>query len=158
MRIVFIILSVLSIQFLDAQTSTNATGTTVTGANGSSSYSVGQVVYTTNSSASYTITQGVQQPYEIFEVSSIDELNNNLIVNVYPNPTYEGITIKFIEPLKEILEYYITDNSGKLITSGTINEEITQISIDKKAVSNLRLEIVNKETGKHLKSYNLIKL
>lgn len=158
MRIVFIILSVLSIQFLDAQTSTNATGTTVTGANGSSSYSVGQVVCTTNSSAAYTITQGVQQPYEIFEVSSIDELNNDLIVNVFPNPTYEGITIKFIEPIKEILEYYITDNLGKLITSGIINEEITQISIDKKSVSNLRLEIINKETRKHLKSYNLIKL
>ncbi len=158
MRIVFILLYILSIHFLDAQTSTNTTGATVTGANGSSSYSVGQVVYTTNSSAAYTITQGVQQPYEIFEVSSIDELNNNLIVIVYPNPTYEGITIKFIEPIKEILQYYITDNSGKLITSGIINDEITQISIDKKAVSNLRLEIINKETTKHLKSYNLIKL
>ncbi len=158
MRIVFILLSILSIHFLDAQTSTNTTGATVTGANGSSSYSVGQVVYTTNSSAAYTITQGVQQPYEIFEVSSIDELNNNLIVIVYPNPTYEGITIKFIEPIKEILQYYITDNSGKLITSGVINDEITQISIDKNTVSNLRLEIVNKETRKHLKSYNLIKL
>jgi hypothetical protein len=48
MRIVFILLSILSIHFLDAQTSTNTTGATVTGANGSSSYSVGQVVYTTN--------------------------------------------------------------------------------------------------------------
>ena len=44
-------------------------GGEATGSGGSSSYSVGQMVYTTNTSGG-TVTQGVQQSIELFTLSN----------------------------------------------------------------------------------------
>ena len=48
---------------LHAQESPTASGGEATGTGGTASYSVGQVVYTTNTDATGTVTQGVQQAY-----------------------------------------------------------------------------------------------
>ena len=50
---------------LQAQQSPTATGGEATGTGGTASYSVGQVVYTTNTGTNGSMAQGVQQPYEI---------------------------------------------------------------------------------------------
>jgi hypothetical protein len=50
---------------LHAQESPTSTGGDATGAGGSSSYSVGQVVYTTATGINGSVAQGVQQAYEI---------------------------------------------------------------------------------------------
>lgn len=48
-----------------AQQATTATGGNASGSGGPVAYSVGQVVYTTNTSSNGSVAQGVQQPYEI---------------------------------------------------------------------------------------------
>ena len=58
---------------LQAQTSVNAIGGDATGSGGSVSYSVGQVVYTTNKGTNGSVVEGVQQPYEILVVTAIKE-------------------------------------------------------------------------------------
>ena len=63
----------LGLTGLQAQTSVNATGGDASGSGGSVSYSVGQVVYTTNTGTSGSVAQGVQQPYEISVVTAIEE-------------------------------------------------------------------------------------
>ena len=50
---------------LQAQEIPIASGAVATGIGGSSSYTVGQVVYTTNTGSNGSVAQGVQQPYEI---------------------------------------------------------------------------------------------
>lgn len=55
----------LGLTGLQAQESVNATGGNASGSGGSASYSVGQVVYTTNTGTNGTVAQGVQQPFEI---------------------------------------------------------------------------------------------
>lgn len=50
---------------VQAQVNMTASGGNATGSLGTVSYSVGQVVYTTNIGAPGSVTQGVQQPYEI---------------------------------------------------------------------------------------------
>ncbi len=80
----------LGLTGLQAQTSVNATGTNASGSGGTVSYSVGQVVYTTNTGASGSVAQGVQQPFEISIVTGIEEAKGiNLSVSAYPNPTTE---------------------------------------------------------------------
>jgi uncharacterized protein (TIGR02145 family) len=55
---------VFLLQFgLNAQTTINATGGEATGSNGQISFSVGEIVYTTMNNSSYSIAQGIQQPY-----------------------------------------------------------------------------------------------
>jgi hypothetical protein len=48
---------------LSAQTSVNSAGGEATGSNGQISFSVGEIIYTTMNNASYSVAQGIQQPY-----------------------------------------------------------------------------------------------
>ncbi|MEN9303137.1 MAG: hypothetical protein RL264_1566 [Bacteroidota bacterium] len=64
MKKILFLISACLLQFgLNAQTTVNATGGEATGGNVQMSFSIGEVVYTTVSNTSYTITQGEQQPY-----------------------------------------------------------------------------------------------
>ena len=60
---------------LQAQKSTNVSGGNATGIDGTVSYSVGQVVYTTNTGAPGGVAQGVQQPYVIQMPLPVDVLS-----------------------------------------------------------------------------------
>ena len=51
---------------LQAQESPTAAGGEATGSGGTASYSIGQVVYTTNTGTNGSVAQGVQQPFVIF--------------------------------------------------------------------------------------------
>ena len=72
---------------LHAQESVNGSGGEATGTGGTASYSLGQVVYTTNTGTNGSVVQGVQQPYEISTTLGINETSINLELSVYPNPT-----------------------------------------------------------------------
>ena len=85
----------LGLTGLQAQTSVNATGGNASGSGGSASYSVGQVVFTTNTGTSGSVVQGIQQPYEISVVTGIEQAKGiNLELSVYPNPTTDYLTLE----------------------------------------------------------------
>jgi hypothetical protein len=79
-----------------AQESVNATGGDATGSGGSASYSVGQLVYTTNSGTDGSVAQGVQQAFEISVVLGIEEANE-IKLSAYPNPTTNYLTLNIAE-------------------------------------------------------------
>lgn len=56
------------------------------------SYTVGEAVIATGSASNVIVTQGFQQP----TVSSvgIEEMDNGLSVNVYPNPVSDNLTVE----------------------------------------------------------------
>ncbi len=70
-----------------AQQTPVAAGSNATGSGGTVAYSVGQVIYTTNSSGSGTVTQGVQQPFEISAVVGAGNPDINLGMTCLSNPT-----------------------------------------------------------------------
>lgn len=76
-----------------AQQATTDTGGNASGSGGSVAYSVGQIVYTTNTSTNGSVAQGVQQPYEISIVLGIDNHSINLELTAYPNPTAHFLTL-----------------------------------------------------------------
>ncbi|MFA5432205.1 MAG: hypothetical protein WC319_04945 [Candidatus Paceibacterota bacterium] len=89
-----ILLLGLGLTGLQAQTSVNATGGNALGGGGSASYSVGQVVYATNTGTNGSVAQGVQQPYDISVVTEIEEAKGiNLSILAYPNPTTDYLTL-----------------------------------------------------------------
>ena len=71
---------------VQAQQATTTSGGDASGSGGTAAFSVGQVVYTANTNASGTLSQGVQQAYEIFTLS-IKETELNISLKVFPNPT-----------------------------------------------------------------------
>ena len=69
--IAFTFFSLLATLELSAQENTVASGGKATGSGGTVSYSVGQVVYTTNAGTNGSLSQGVQQPYVVSTLSLI---------------------------------------------------------------------------------------
>ena len=65
-----------------AQEAPNASGGNGSGSGGSASYSMGQIVYTTNKGTNGSVAQGIQQPFEISVITAINEAAGiNIIQN-----------------------------------------------------------------------------
>ena len=87
---------VLILTEMRAQEAMTTSGSNASGDGGAVSYTLGQVVYTTNTSSTGTITQGVQQPYEIMVISGIEEITGiSLECTVFPNPVKDLLKLKF---------------------------------------------------------------
>ena len=140
---------------LHAQESTNATGGDATGSGGTAAYSVGQVVYTTNTDALGTVSQGVQQAYEIFTVG-IKETELNISLSVFPNPTADNLTLQISNYNNEKLSYQLFDMQGKLVNNGQVTAEQTQINTASLPPATYFTNVVNQENKKP-QSFKIIK-
>lgn len=89
------------------------------GSGGSVSYSVGQVAYTTNGSSSGTLTQGVQQPYEVIATSLEEEHNGQLMATAFPNPASSLINIH-LQSMVDNGNYRLVDGLGQLVLQGRL--------------------------------------
>jgi len=106
------------------------TGATVSGSNGTVSYSIGQLVYTTNSGTTGSVAQGVQQPYEIQIVSGIEEATSvGLTCSAFPNPVTDLLIIKLGSYNKGNLSYRLYDINGKVVLNKRITNDETTISM-----------------------------
>ena len=123
-----VLLFVIGMTGLQAQNTIPATGGNATGAGGASSYTVGQIVYTTESNSNGSVAKGVQQPYEISVVSGIEEaLGISIEILVYPNPTTEFITLKIENHEVLNLRYQLYDMNGRLIRDNKVDGDETSI-------------------------------
>lgn len=111
-----------------AQETVLATGGDASGTGGTVAYSIGQVIYTTNTGATGTVRQGVQQPYEILTVG-INETALNISLSIFPNPTTEYLTLQVKNYNNEKLSYQLFDIQGKLLGSKVITTSKTQINL-----------------------------
>jgi len=94
---------------LYAQETVPAAGGTATGAGGSSSYTVGQVVYTTNTGTNGSVAQGIQHAFEISTSVGIEVTEISLKLIAYPNPTSNALTLDFANYNNEKLTYQLYD-------------------------------------------------
>lgn len=141
---------------LQAQTSVNATGGDASGSGGLVSYSVGQVVYTTNTGITGSVAQDVQQPYEISAVTGLEESTVlNLSISVYPNPTTDYITLIISELQISNLSFQLYDISGKLLQSEKINGNQTSIVMSNLVPANYFLKVI--VGNKEMKTFKIVK-
>jgi len=146
----------LGLTGLQAQTSINATGGDASGSGGSASYSVGQVVYTTNTGTNGTVAQGVQQPYEISVVTGIEEAKGiNLSVTAYPNPTTGYLTLSIAEFEISNLSYQLYDMNGKLLQNAKITGNQTSIAMSNLVPATYFVKVL--QESKVVKTFKIIK-
>jgi len=138
-----------------AQESLNASGGDATGSGGTIAYSIGQVVYTTNTGASGRISQGVQQAYEIFTVG-IKEIELNILLTVFPNPTANNLTLQISDYNNEKLSYQLFDMQGKLLRNGQVTAPQTQINTASLPSETYFINVVN-QVNKKVQSFKIIK-
>jgi hypothetical protein len=146
----------LGLTGLQAQTSVNATGGDASGSGGTVSYSVGQVVYTTNSGTNGSVAQGVQQPYEISVVTGLEEAKGiNLSVTAYPNPTTDYLQLKVESEKLKDLSFQLYDMNGKLLQSEKITGNQTSIAMSSLVPATYFVKVI--QGNKEVKTFKIIK-
>lgn len=151
-----ILLLGLGLTGLHAQESVNATGVNASGSGGSASYSVGQVVYTTNTGTTGSVAQGVQQAFEISVVTGIEEAKGiNLTVMAYPNPTTDYLTLSIGEFDISNLSYQLYDINGKLLQNEKITGSQTSIVMSNLVPANYFVKVI--QVNKEVKTFKIIK-
>lgn len=153
--IVLLSIGFLSAGFAQAQQSANAAGGDATGSGGSVAYSIGQVVYTANTSPSGTVSQGVQQAYEIYLIG-INETELNSSLSVFPNPIVDYLILQISDYNNEKLSYQLFDMQGKLLSNAQIIAQQTQIKTASLPPATYFIEVLNQE-NKHVQSFKIIK-
>lgn len=138
-----------------AQESVNASGGNATGSGGTISYSVGQVAYTSNSSNTGSVAQGVQHAYEIFTLG-VEETALNISLTAFPNPTMENLTLQISDFNNEKLSYQLYDMQGKQLIQGEVIANKTEINTSSLPTASYFIDIVNQE-NKIVKSFKIIK-
>lgn len=120
--------SVLTV--LKAQEAIPATGGDATGSGGSSSYSVGQVVYTTYSGTTGSVAHGVQQPFEISTITAIEDAKGiGLSVNAFPNPATSTLILRVDDYDISNLSFQLMDIQGRLLRIEKITGRETSIDM-----------------------------
>ncbi|MBI1837819.1 MAG: T9SS type A sorting domain-containing protein [Flavobacteriia bacterium] len=130
-----------------AQESITVTSAEATGLGGSASYSVGQLMYTTTVGSNASISEGVQQPYEISEVLSLKEAEKiTFEMTAFPNPTTDLLKIKIENYANQQMNIKLLDNKGKIIQEFAINEIETHIDFKSFPAALYTLQIIQNNT------------
>lgn len=141
---------------IQAQEAVSTSGGDAAGSGGTSSFSVGQVTYTTNTGTDGSMAQGVQQPYEISIVTEIEEAKEiSLSFSVYPNPTTNYLKINIGNYNPENLIYQMFDVNGKLIETNKISNNETRVEMNNSSRGIYFLKIIN--NNKELKTFQIVK-
>jgi hypothetical protein len=136
-----------------AQERTNASGNEASGAGGTVSYSVGLIDYTSSTGAGGSVSEGVQQSYEISGVG-IEEWDMSIDLSLFPNPAVDYFTVALPEQI-EGLSYYLTDDKGRLVARGDLSATENAISIAELAPATYYFNV--RKSDKNIRTYKIIK-
>lgn len=137
-----------------AQQAATASGGNASGSGGTVAYSVGQVVYTTNTGSNGSVAQGVQQAYEISIVLGVENHQVQLI-QVYPNPTIDYLTLNVGNSDISSLNFQLYDITGKLIENKKIASPIETILMGNLPSAIYFLKVTN--NNEEVKTFKIIK-
>jgi len=139
-----------------AQHAIAATGGEANGTGGTFSYTIGQLWYTTIENKDFTVFQGVQQPYEILEITGLPTLPGVILnATLFPNPAGEYVLLKVDALLLDDLTYRLTDLQGKLLESGVIRRNETFIPMSHLGASTYLVRIA--QNNGNIAVYKIIK-
>ena len=128
-----------------AQSAIVPVGGDAQGAGGSVSYTVGQIAVqtTSNSNGSVSVSEGVQQPYEIQAVGVDDYPQITLNAVVYPNPTENLAQLRLngFEIPSGGLRAILYDGGGKQLQALSVTGDLTAFQIGHYATGAYYLEL-----------------
>ena len=161
-KLIVIIISILlvspALTYIQAQqhASVNAAGGNATGTGGSASYSVGQVFFTTVSSTTTSVAEGVQQPFEISVFTGVKDIKAiDLYYAAYPNPTSGKLTLKIDNFEPNSFTFQLMDVNGKILRNDKLTEKETVIDMTELKPAAYFLKVTNSKKG--VKIFKIIK-
>jgi hypothetical protein len=156
LKLIVILLLGLALNVLHAQEAITASGGNASGSGGSASYTVGQVVYTSNSGTNGTVMQGIQLPFEISVVTTIEEGKEiSLNFMAYPNPATDFLILKVDGELDANCIASLYDINGKLIENIKVEGNETKIAMENFFPATYFLKVSDKD--ELIKTFKIIK-
>jgi hypothetical protein len=154
--IITIALFIINYTTVPAQGTVAASGGNFSGSKGSVSYTIGQVAFTTASSTNNSVTQGIQQSYDISVVTAIEN-TSDITMNwiVYPNPTRNSIKLSIGSGDFDKVHYRLFDINGRKILDNKIENEESEILMNNLVPSIYLLKVIRNE--KEVKTFKIIK-
>jgi len=150
----------VSPNLLHAQEAITASGGNASGSGGSAGYTVGQIFYTTNSGANGSVAQGVQLPFEIFVVTTIEEGKEiSLDFKAYPNPATDYLILKIDGEMQAQYVATLYDINGKLIMNKNLESKETNFSMSNLLPATYFLKVVQSKhaSTQEIKTFKIIK-
>ena len=142
-----------------AQTTISTAGGNASGSGGTVSYTVGQVAYSTQTTTSGTITQGVQQPIEIFVQTALEQAKDiTLQLQVFPNPVNDFLKLTVVPSATisiQSLSFQLYDVNGKLVQNNNVESNETNIMMSGFTSGTYLLKIIQGDTS--FKTFKIIK-
>ena len=167
--------------FANGQQSVLSSGGVAVGNTGTVSYSVGQVFFKTcmgaggslganrdssqsnivepgNTEKDFSISEGVQQAYDIEIVMALDETDNiKLVCTVYPNPVRDLLLLKVENYLDNDLSWELYDIDGRMLETESVTSLESEISLSERAVAIYILKVVDAKNQKEIKTFKIVK-
>ncbi len=137
---------------VNAQSVISAQGNSYTNGSNTIDYTIGEAVTATTSNGTNDLTQGFHQTN--VTITNIEDLDVNVSVNVFPNPTSEFVNLN-IEKF-EGLTLRIFDVGGKLLKKVQLDSTQTEVSVLEYAEGTYLLTLENK-SRKKIKTFKIIK-
>jgi len=140
---------------LQAQEASVTAGGEAIGSGGTSSYSIGQIAYTTNIGSNGSLSEGVQQAYEISTTLGIEITEINLTLKAYPNPTINNLTLQIGNYINQNLSFQLFNLNGKKLKQGKVTNDLTVIGMNTMPTGAYLLSVLNKNSL--IKTFRIIK-
>jgi hypothetical protein len=155
-KVIFLLVFVVGCIIINAQETVSVSGGNATGSGGLVSYTVGQILYNTFSGTNGTVAQGVQQPYEISIVTTVENTEEiSLEYLVYPNPT-SGLIKLIIKSFDyENWRFRLYNLNSILLQDKKIENEETEISLQNLSASMYFLKVIN--NNREVKVFKIVK-
>lgn len=143
---------IVSSQIRAQQSLVAAGGDTVLSADGSFSFSIGQISHIEFTGNGLIVNNGVQQAFEIYSL----EVENPVLIKfdamLYPNPTESDIILRINQDVSLGLSYQLFDIQGKFLLQSKIIELETVIPLNRFASGTYILKVLAKDSSfKHFK-------
>lgn len=132
-------------------------GGTSVGSAGSVTYSLGQVAVQSVTGGDKSVTEGVQQPYEIQTVGVDNYEGVELDAMAYPNPTQDFLNLRIsnYEIPEEGLIARLYDVNGRLLKEKLVTGPETRIDMGTYASSSYQLVVTDGK--RRLKTFKVVK-
>ncbi|MCG8327818.1 MAG: T9SS type A sorting domain-containing protein [Chitinophagales bacterium] len=124
-------------------------------ANVKMSWTLGEIVTETIETDAVTLTQGFQQSN--LTITSVESMKEDIVVNIYPNPTAEIINVEIPEFTGNI-HLELTNTQGQVLTTQRKlpEEAVSQFNLTRLAVGTYYLKLIG-EKRQNIKTFKIIK-
>ena len=137
--------------------SVNAQSNIVTGggdansSTGSVSYSIGQIDFQYGLSADYSVSEGVQQTYSFDTALSIDDIQYDFQLSIWPNPSADEMNIEYTTSYELPLSLKVTDVKGAVVANRSVTEGQYSLNVNTWAAGTYYISLSNGEAVKFIK-------